>query len=189
MDPEDLSPVQCELLLQVDLLKRHEKMLQHITKEQSAQLQVVTDPKGMFQPHCVGAESVSSSLPSLGVAAACPLPPSPPPQPQEHPLPVWEKFSGELHKSGGFLVHSGLQAAELSLCHRLYKDFLYGSAADGTSAEIMNFKILYFPITFFCLSFTVFSTKFPALTQPRIGCSRSSKGGEPWQISLWISGF
>lgn len=38
MDPEDLSPVHCELLLQVDLLERHEKMLQHITKEQSTQL-------------------------------------------------------------------------------------------------------------------------------------------------------
>lgn len=98
MDPEDLSPIQCELLLLVDLLKRHEKMLQHITKEQSTQLQVVTDPKGMFQPHCGGAESVSSSLPSLSVAAACPLPPSPPPQSQEHPLPVSEKFSGKLHK-------------------------------------------------------------------------------------------
>lgn len=110
----------------MDLLERHEKMLQHITKEHSAQLQVVTDPKGMFQPHCSGAESVSSSLPSLSVAAACLLPPSPPPQPQEHPLPVSEKFSGELHKSEGFLVRSGLQAAELNFCHRLCKDFLYG---------------------------------------------------------------
>lgn len=43
-------------------------MLQLITKEQIALLQVVTDPKGMFQPQCGGAESVSSSLPWLSVA-------------------------------------------------------------------------------------------------------------------------
>lgn len=43
MDPADSTPVLRELSLQADLLERHEEMLQHITKEQSTLLQVVTE--------------------------------------------------------------------------------------------------------------------------------------------------
>lgn len=43
MDPADSTPVLRELSLQADLLEWHEEMLQHITKEQSTLLQVVTE--------------------------------------------------------------------------------------------------------------------------------------------------
>lgn len=43
MDPADSTPVLRELSLQADLLERHKEVLQHITKEQSTLLQVVTE--------------------------------------------------------------------------------------------------------------------------------------------------
>lgn len=83
-------------------------MLHHISKEQSALLQAVTELKGMWQNSRTAAESVPPPLPPLIVAAACPLPPSPPPTLREHTLPVPKKFSGELDKCGGFLTRCAL---------------------------------------------------------------------------------
>ncbi|CAI5671509.1 unnamed protein product [Oreochromis niloticus] len=54
LDSVDSDSVQRELSLQADLLERHEKMLQHISKEQGALLQVVTELK---EPTFITAES------------------------------------------------------------------------------------------------------------------------------------
>lgn len=97
IDPADSSPVRLELLLQADLLECHEKILQHITKEQSALLHVVMELKGILLSSHGGTESIPPPLPLLSVATACPLPPSLPPQSWEHPLPVPEKLLGQLY--------------------------------------------------------------------------------------------
>lgn len=108
MDSADSSPLRRELSLQAELLERHEKMLHHFSKEQSALIQAVTELKGMLLSPPGAAGGPSPSPPPINVAAACPLPPSPPPPQREHSLPVPEKFSGELDKSRGFLTQCAL---------------------------------------------------------------------------------
>ncbi|CAI5693199.1 unnamed protein product [Oreochromis niloticus] len=127
LDSADSDPVQRELSLQADLLERHEKMLQHISKEQGALLQVVTELRGMWQSPGPAAANVSPQLPSLSVAAACPLPPSPPPPMREHTLPVPEKFSGDLDKCRGFLTQ----------CDLSFRQQTHAYATDGAKIALM----------------------------------------------------
>uniref|UniRef100_A0A3P9CLP9 CCHC-type domain-containing protein n=1 Tax=Maylandia zebra TaxID=106582 RepID=A0A3P9CLP9_9CICH len=89
-----------------DVLERHEEMLKHVSKEQTALLQAMTELKGMLisSPNT----APTQPAPSLEAAAACPLPPSPPPRQREYSLPAPEKFDGELGRSRGFLTQCSL---------------------------------------------------------------------------------
>lgn len=104
MDPADSASRQ--LSFQAEVLERHEEMLKHVSKEQTALLQAITELKGMLisSPNTAPAQPA----PSLEAAAACPLPPSPPPRQREYSLPTPEKFDGELRKSRGFLTQCSL---------------------------------------------------------------------------------
>uniref|UniRef100_A0A3P9BBG8 Chromo domain-containing protein n=1 Tax=Maylandia zebra TaxID=106582 RepID=A0A3P9BBG8_9CICH len=115
MDSADSTPLQREIALQAERLERHETMLQHVAKEQSALLQVVSELKGMLlatprapvQPQG-GPAQPQPPIALLDEAAASPLPPSPPPPRREHALPVPEKFGGDLDKCRGFLIQCSL---------------------------------------------------------------------------------
>uniref|UniRef100_A0A3P8RGE7 CCHC-type domain-containing protein n=1 Tax=Astatotilapia calliptera TaxID=8154 RepID=A0A3P8RGE7_ASTCA len=104
MDPADSASRQ--LSIQAEVLERHEEMLKHVSKEQTALLQAMTELKGMLisSPNT----APTQPAPSLEAAAACPLPPSPPPRQREYSLPAPKKFDGELGRSRGFLTQCSL---------------------------------------------------------------------------------
>uniref|UniRef100_A0A3P9BL11 CCHC-type domain-containing protein n=1 Tax=Maylandia zebra TaxID=106582 RepID=A0A3P9BL11_9CICH len=91
VDSADSAPWRRELSLQAALLERHENMLQHFSKEQSALIQVVTELKGMLLSPPGAAGGPLPVPPPINVAAAFP-----------------EKFSGDLDKSRGFLMQCAL---------------------------------------------------------------------------------